>query len=413
MANLAAYIDFTAVLSKAVSPPVLKIADPDNYPVGVDLTLKGYVTVTQPDGITVTYGSFVSPVIFWNGSQLVQPSFELRLSNTNSFQNGGYTITYNIRATGYDDTTLTKTFTLSYSRPLQSIGNNFDIFTPNLSVTDTTIYTQPGMALDSVVWDWGADIVTVSGTTQSITGNAVDFDLAYGGDYYDSRYDITLTSFPQYLLDTPNGWVTLIDNLVKTTTFYAQIPQEIEDLDAGLQTLKNQADAAACNCQTGDDLRERYIYGTTLYSDFRRKGCDNEIAGLTTTYFQLIKLYNNNVNPTYENTNEIIPGYDFQCGGGGAVNWDNIVGKPSTILVEGLVGGSGMPSAGASTFGDSGLTGVTDNRILFIRNGLQQFASDQGDGDTYFAKVQADAFITIFPTPFILNEKLILIILPL
>lgn len=411
MANLSAYIDFTVVLSKATVTPTIKIIDPDFYPGGVNLTLQGYMSITQPDGITITFGSFASPIVFWNGSALEQPEVELRLNNISSFQNGGYTFIYYVRATGYDDTTLTKVLALNYTRPVTSVTNAFDIFTPSLSLTDATVFFQSGFSLADLDETWSVDF-TPNGTPVNLALSGTTVSLIYLTDYWDCTYNIQLTVTPQWVLDAPYAWVFITDQLVKTVSFSAQIPQTIDELDDGLQVLKDQADAAACNCNTGSELRDRYIYASTLYGDYRRKGCDNEIAGLTTTYFQLIKLLNNNVNPVYENTNDPITGYDFECGGTGSVNWDNIVNKPATILREGLVGGSGMPIAGAVAFNDSNLMDVDANRIVFFRNGIPQLASNQGDGDSFFTKVSSVAFIVVTPA-FLANEKLILIILPL
>lgn len=412
MADLSAYIDFSAVLNKSVVSPYIQMTDPNNYPMGVGATAYGYFVITQPDGLTVPFGSFDDPSIYWDSGAFIQPQFELRLNTILSFQNGGYTIIYYLRAPGYDDTTLTKTFVLNYTRPTVVITHIFDIFTPDLSVTDSTVYAQSGMTNTDINRQWDVDIITVNGTMETIGGTAIDQDLAYLGDYYDSQYDISLEVAPQYQLDFPNDWVLLIDGLQKDLTLYAQIPLTITQLDAALQTLKNQADAAACDCNRGESLRQRYIYASTLYSDFRRKGCDNELGNIEKTYYQMLKLFNNNVNPTYENTNEEIPAYDFECGGGGAVNWDNIINKPSTILIEWVVGAVGFPGPGDTVLTNSNLADASDARVLVSRNGLPQFASDQGDGDTYFTKVTADNFLT-FSTALMLSEKIIVVILPL
>src|SRR6185295_20400928 len=101
--------------------------------------------------------------------------------NTSSFQRGGsgYIVIYTVRAPGYDDTVLTKTFSLSYTPPALVVTNNFDIFTPDLSAQDSTTYTQSNLDLISVTRQWTADIITVSGTTQTISGAAQTIDLAY------------------------------------------------------------------------------------------------------------------------------------------------------------------------------------------------------------------------------------------
>lgn len=411
MADLSAYIDFTVVLSKAVSPPKMIITDPNHYPVGVGPTAYGYFEITQPDGLTVTEGSFGSPSIYWSGGSFIQPPFDLRLNNIQSFQTGGYTVKYYLRAPGYDDTTLTKVFTINYARPTVIISDAFDLFTPILTVTDNTSYTQQSASLSSVSRAWSADIISVGGVTTTIGSMNATFDLNYLGDYYDAQYNITGSFIPTYALEAPNDFVTVVDQLLGTGTFNSQTPQTVAELDQGLQTLKDESDAACGNCNTGKVLRERFIYASALYGDFRRKGCDNELASLTKTYFQLIKLFNNNVNPPYEHTNDPIPSYDFECGsGGGSVAWADITGKPSSILIEWTVGTPGFPAAGATTLVDSGLLNVPASRLIVVRNAIQQFSSNQMDGDTYYTKISGNNFLT-FSTALLASEKIIVVIL--
>src|SRR5437870_2605831 len=105
MANLNSYINFSAILNKELTLSSLILSDPDDYPAGVDVNLKGYFVITQPDGIVIT-GNYLTPDIEWDGSQLTVATKELRLRSTGGFQQGTYTIVYNIVAPGYDETTL-------------------------------------------------------------------------------------------------------------------------------------------------------------------------------------------------------------------------------------------------------------------------------------------------------------------
>jgi len=136
------------------------------------------------------------------------------------------------------------------------------------------------------------------------------------------------------------------------------------------------------------------------------------LAGLDTYIYQLEKIFNNNVNPTYENTNEAIPAYDWNTGGSGSVAWADITGKPSAITVEWVVGDVGFPGAGATTYTNANFVNVPVARIYVFRNGLPQFFANPGDGDTYYSKNLADNFIT-FSNALVAVEKIIVLILPL
>lgn len=414
MADLSAYINFSAVLDKR--GPELRLTDTGAYPAGVAQGLLGYFEVTQPDGLTIASGSFASPSIYWDNGALVVTEMELRLNTANRFQNGGYTLKYYLRHTDYDDTTLTKTFVLNYSQPVLSFAPNFDIFTPSLSVEDATDYDQDGMTTDSITRSWEAAINTVEGTPRTISGSQLEFDLAYQGAYYDSQYDVTLTVNPQYKLEAPDDWVTLIDELVKAATYYAQIPPTIDELDDSMIELKNTMDAAQGNCNLATTYTKRYLLASALYDDFRRLGCDNKTANLTKTLYQLLKLFNNNVNPVYENTGEEIPAYDFQCGGGsgGSVSWDDITNKPETETIAWVVdtdGSNGFPFNGQDTLTDARLANVPIDRVVVIRNGLQQMNSNPGDGDSYFTKASTASNQIVFHPALSTGEKIIVIIL--
>jgi len=414
MADLSQYISIAVVLDKSQPSPVFRIIDNSNYPSGVAQTIAGILTVTQPDNITVQNTDFSQPDIYWNVSALVPADLELRLDNTGSFQRGGsgYRIIYTVRAPGYDDTILMKAFSLSYTPPAIIITNNFDIFSPDLSVQDSTNYNQLSLDFVAVVRAWLANIISVEGTTQIISGTAQVFDLNYLGSYYDSQYDITLSITPQWRLQGTSNFVTIIDELTDDITLYAQIPPTLADLQADLATLKSELDAAACDCNLYPILFDRYNLANSIYSQLVARGQSGSLAGLDGYIYQLEKIFNNNVNPTYINTNDVIPAYDWNTGGGGSVAWTNITGKPSSITVEWVVGEVGYPGEGATTYTNSSMANVPVSRIYVFRNGFPQFASNPPDGDTYYTKNLADNFLT-FSASLGLNEKIIILILPL
>lgn len=380
---------------------------------GVATTIAGILSVTQPDNITVANTNFASPDIYWNSGALVPANLELRLDNSNTFQRGGsgYYITYTVRAPGYSDTVLTKVFPLTYTPPSIVISNNFDIFTPQLTVQDDTGYTQTPLDFIAATRSWAANIITVSGTTQAISGTGQVFDLNYLGSYYDSQYNITLTVLPQWRLQGSYNFVTLIDDLVDSVTLYAQIPPTLSALQTSLAVLKTQLDAAVCDCNTYMILFDRYNLASSIYSQLVARGQSGSLAGLNTYIYQLEKIFNNNVNPTYVNTDAVIPAYNWNTGGT-SVTWTNVTGKPSTITIEWTVGDVGFPGIGATTYTNASLANIPASRVYVFRNGVPQFASNPPDGDTYYTKITANNFIT-FSAALGALEKIIILILPL
>lgn len=353
MADLQNYIAFSAILQKDPDSSSLILTDPDDYPVGVDVNLKGYFTITQPDSVTIT-GNYLTPDVEWDGAQLTVATKELRLRSTGGFQQGTYTIVYNIVAPGYDETTLTKTVVLSYTTPTLSVSDDFDVFTPALSVTDDTTYTQDNMTLDSVVRSWEATIISVEGTNQDIAGSLQAFDLAYLGSYYDSRYDVSLTATATYTLETPDDWVQIVDQFEFEHTYYAFIPLSIIELLELLTTYKATVDAAHCICGTGcvdncTTLKNTYALAVAIYTHIVERGRAGETAGLDAYVIQLQKLLSNCVTPAYANTNEAIPAYDWGSSSSGLFTF-----------FKQMIVGSGVndaPADGATAYTDALLVG--------------------------------------------------------
>lgn len=390
--DLSAYIGFAATLDKSQSSPVLQLADTGSYPSGVPQQLIGFFSITQPDGLTVS-GSFTAPNVQWISGQLTKGIFALRLDNANGFQQGGYSITYGVRVPGYTDTFLTKTFILSYASPVPSMSNSLNLFTPDLQVSDLTNYTQPGWNPVSSNVNWSVLIQSVLGTNKTVTGSSNPFDMNYQGSYYDALYGVTMTITPSYQLQG-NTWVTIIDKLILSQTLQAQIPPTLTQLQAGLTALNLQLGATLPSSPSYSSLLNNYNLASSLYDSLVRRGQNNDLTGLDTYIWKLQKIFNNNVNPVYVNTNGVIPAYNWGSGGAGSVAWTNITGKPSTVLVEGYVG-TAMPSG--ATYTDSRLVGIPASQLLIFRNKVEQDNSNLSDGDTYFTKNSGDSFITFNP----------------
>jgi hypothetical protein len=327
--------------------------DPDNYPPGVDVNLKGAFVITQPDGITIT-GNLLFPDISWDGSQLSDATKQLRLKSNGGFQQGEYSITYYVVAPGYDITELTKTFELNYTTPTLDVTDSFDVFTPSLSVTDETEYEQAGMTLDSVTWDWEATIISVEGTNEDISATTQSFDLSYLGSYYDSRYDVSLLATVTYTIDSPDDWVTIVDGISFEDTYYAFIPPTIAELLEMLTAYKATVDAANCICGTAcvdncTSLKATYTLAVSIYTHIVERGRAGETTGLSAYVIQLQKLLSNCVTPAYTNTNEAIPPYDW----GGSTSG-------SFVFFKQMIVGSGVndaPADGATTYTDALLVG--------------------------------------------------------
>lgn len=363
MANLSAYIDFSAILQKDTNSSSLILSDPDDYPVGVDVNLKGYFVITQPDGITIT-GNYLSPDIYYVGPGLSTASKQLRLRSNGSFQQGEYTITYNIVAPGYDETTLTKTFELSYTSPTIVVEDDFDVFTPVLSVTDDTDYVVGGMDFTSVTRAWEATIISVEGVNQDISATSQSFDLGYLGAYYDSRYDVTLTATAFYTLSSPDDWVTIEDTVIYEQTYYAFIPPTLIELLDMLTAYKATVDAANCICGPGcadncTPLKNTYALAVSIYTHIVERGRQGITTGLDAYVLQLHKLLSNCVTPAYTNTNEAIPPYD----------WGSSASGLFTFFKQ-MVVGSGVndaPPDGATEYIDALLIG---KRVMVYLDGV-------------------------------------------
>lgn len=382
MPDLSAYISFSCVLDNSGGSPVIRIVDNSAYPGGVAQTIAGILSITEPDGISDTNSNFSQPNIYWNAGALVQASRPLRLANNGRFQNGGYSITYTVRAPGYTDTPLTKTFNLNYTAPTPVLSPAFDNFTPSLKVNDATNWTVANLTLISVSDTWTALIRSVAGVNQNINGAGTTFDLAYLGSYYDALYDVTLKAIVTWQMPAQSPWVTLVDQFVPPTqTFQSETPPTLAQLLTSLTVLKSQLDAAQSN-PNYNILQQIYSYAVSLYTHLIDRGQASSLAGLSDYVWQLQTIFNNGVTPAYVNTNAAIPAYVWTSGGG-SVTWANVTSKPATIQIGGTVGGSGMPVAGQYTFTDNRLAGIAASQILVIRDNVPEFQWTKSTANNY------------------------------
>lgn len=372
MPDLSADMQFGCVMTGG-SSPTLTLLDTGAYPGGVPALIQGYFSITYPSGVIVQIGSFTSPVIFWNGSSLTQSVSILSLANNNQFMNGAYSITYYLQAAGYTASPLTKTFVLNYTRPTAVIVPNFDNFTPNLSVTDATVYGQSNMNFISCSDNWSVVIQNVGGGSQTIVGSGITFSLAYAGSFYDSSYSVSLTAVPIWQLAGSQNWVTIVDQIAPAADiFTTEIPPTLAQLLAGLTTLKSQLDGAQTNGNiygnsVFNNLLTAYTYAASLYEHLIARGQSNSLSGLTAYVYQLQQIFNNGQMPVYVNTGTAIPAYNWGSIGG-STTWGSITGKPATFSVAWTVGQGGFPGNGATVYTDARFVGMNLSQIVVFRN---------------------------------------------
>jgi hypothetical protein len=391
MADLSQYVDFDIVMDNSTSSSFFTLIDVSNYPVGVNATVTGcFTNITQPDGLSIGFNDFNFPQVFWTGTQLTTAQMALRLATNSRFQNGGYSITYEVHATGYSPTVITKVFSLTYNAPTIVMAEGFNNFLPSLQVIDATNYVQPAMTLTALTQAWTAAINNVNGAIQNITGSGPSFDLNFGGQYYDANYSVILNVLSQYRLASPYSWVMLADKYAQADSFDSETPPSLNQLLTDLDTLKSQVDSALNNCNTFSGLAETYQTAMSIYSHFRFRGCANDFSGLADYVLQLEKIFNNGVTPAPNHTNAVIPAYNFGCAGaGGSIDWNNITNKPATTIIAWTVGDVGFPGNGTNTLTDTRLAGML---VRVIRGSVWYFNYTKALGSTVLTV--NDAFST-------------------
>lgn len=361
MADLSAYIDFSIIIDRSdVDNPVIRITDPNDYPAPIGIYLEGVLSITQPDGISID-GDFEDPDIYWDGSELVTAVKELRLSDDDTIQNGIYTITYTVAATGYSNTVLTKTVDLTYDPVTQVITDLVDVFTPSLKELDATIYTLDGFNTPTITRTWTAVIKYIGTSIATITGTTALFDMIYSSHYWDANYAITLETTLLYVV-TADTWCTVKDKLTQTSQVDAYTPPSLATLAADLLTMKSEIEAGtycggsnSCGC---DIDYTPYTTAQALYNLIVANGQAGQTVGLYTTMDELLKLLNcSGLNPQ-THTYTYISAYNFGTASLGGIT-------PKTITFT--VGLSGMnPGDTVYTISDR----VSNSGLQIFYNGI-------------------------------------------
>lgn len=266
--------------------------------------LVGIFAITQPDGYTRT-GNINSPDISVAGGSF---SYTLTLDASGNVQCGTYTIVYSGNAPGYLSTDFTRQFTFQYTPVSLVMTEDFDVFTPNLRYLDGTTYSRSGYSNGAVTRAWTGTSVP----TGTLTGSSSTFSLAFGGQYYDANYTISLTSSLLYTNTTYN-WLTIQESISKTVNTYAQTPPNVTSIVTSISALKKKLDDAINSCQTYDQIQADFEYAQSLFMHIMEKVKVSDLTNIYVDLKDLLRVLNNYQIPTYTPTNAVIPAYNINA----------------------------------------------------------------------------------------------------
>jgi len=309
MADLSAYIDFTVQFDYTQNKFVLN--DTSAYPGGVENDVTGIFEITQPDQIRED-GDWNSPDIIYDSGSLTTALRDLRRNSQNAPQKGSYTIKYTVDHPSYTPTVLSRTFTVQYIPVTASITENFDVFTPELTLTDATVYTVASYTTASTTRAWSV----VVGTVGTVTGSTATLDLAIATQYYDATYVGTLATTVEYN-HTSLTYLSIKDIVSGSVDTSANTPPDTCSLLAYLNTLKARLDALISHCQPYDRAKANYQYASDLYFHILERLKAGSTTGVIDYVEEFLTIYYN-TEPPYTNTNVPISPYAFcyPTGGG-------------------------------------------------------------------------------------------------
>lgn len=307
-----ANVSFT-VRFNLTGAPTLVLTDTTSTPPS---GLVGIFQITQPDGYTRT-GDINSPDIAAAGGSF---SYTLRLDSNGAVQCGTYTIKYTAAAPGYLSTDFTRSFQFTYAPVALTLTEEFDVFTPNLSYKDDTVYSVANYNNGAVTRAWTA----VSTPTGTITGSGATLSLEYLGEFYDANYAITLASSILYTHQT-YSWLTISETITKTVNTYAETPPSPAQLVTEIHDVKLAWDEAANKCQEQADLRETFEMSQALFKHIVDRILLQQTDAIYEDIKDLIRILSNGQVPSYTPINQPIDPYDVSAFAPGAA-WGNITG---------------------------------------------------------------------------------------
>jgi hypothetical protein len=399
LANLSAYLNCSISLDYIRGKVVLK--DTSLYPDGVAAGITGIVSVKQPDMIAVE-GDWDAPNITFNGSVLTDGEVELRTQADGTPQQGLYTVTYEVDHPDYSPTKIVKTFQLSYVRSEVTIQEYFDVFTPNLSLQDTTNYNAGAFNAPTISRVWNVSV----GTVGTVSGTAQTLDLALNSNYYDAKYTIGLTT-ELVMVHSTYSYLTVRDRVFQDTVLTANTPPTFTTLQTYLKEIKAKFDGLESDVKTVS-ARQSYEYAESILAHIKSRICKGDTMNLYPQIQDFLNVYYDYTSSLYVNTNLPIATYgyaDVDCGVGGGVlidaristehinNWNAAFGAIPPDDLEFVVGVTeGAPVADTDTFTSNALV----NRRVRLFIGKIPQATISVNGDPYYEKPKASDTLTVY-----------------
>jgi len=304
--SLNTYISFDAkfVLS---SEPVLVLTAKTTLTSVQQQQVKGYFTVTMPDGITTT-GSFTNPHINFESGKITY-EIPVRKDTLGSYQQGGYDITFSARHPDYTDGAFNRYFGMEVTPVKQTIRVTADYFTPLIKYEDLTSYIINDYTIADQIASW----VTVVDGINSVTSSTTEVNPAINGKYYATAY---ITRYIKSVLyqSIDNPWLSALVVFEYTATAEAYAPLQMSALVVYLEQLKNKTQK-----QCGDpQLQALFEKASSLYTLIRGKVCARDTANLKTLFEEYYALTHDGAPLAYPANKAEIPPYDFVTGCSGS-----------------------------------------------------------------------------------------------
>ena len=380
MSNLSSKISFN-VRFLFTGTPSIQLTPVTTLTLSEQVDLVGYFKITQPDEIS-EHQDYVTPDVYWNGSALTVPVKTLRLGSDQKYQKGIYQIVLYADHPDYTPGEHTKTFTFDFKEVTQVISRKFDLYTPELKYVDETNYTKPGYSILSQSSAWSGTS-PAGNLTPSTTAT---FDLAIGGGYYDSSYNVSYSKTVIYQ-DSSNAWLGVAVGYIYSDNAKSYIPASMSTLLVYLNELKAKKDARTCDSL----LNALYEKTAVLYQHIRSRVCARNTDGLKEYFEEFYRLTHNYQNVVYQNTGGVIPAYDFTTGCGGGAN------TLGTLYIR--------PTIGATSFTVTLPTGAVINSIT---RGVRKALTASATSDTDYLQVVSNVVTlptgdTVQPNPFLID----------
>lgn len=277
--------------------PVLVITDTSTH----GLSRVASFDITQPDNYTRP-GDILSPDLTAGQNVFTIP---LRLDSLGRPQTGVYNIVMRVRVAGYADTTFTRNWISSYAPVSIVIGENYDVFTPNLSVRDNTTYAVSNFNNGSVTRSW----VVSSIPTGTITGSSITQSFIKSGLYYAALYSVSLTSSLVYTHQVYT-WFTVSQQASRSIQSCIQSPPPVEDIVAEISALKLELDNAINKCLEHGRLKSDFEYAQNLFDHILQKIKTGDLANIFKDLQDLLSVLANNQKPACNPNNLAIQPYN-------------------------------------------------------------------------------------------------------